>query len=292
MRPDPTRPQIPGSDFLATMAASSARRAQTARVRESAAALLRRAHGVPVAPPLVLSPAGFDLVAEVKRRTPRGRRLACGRGVVSQARAYAAAGAAAVSVLTEPTRFGGALRHLVRAAHGLPVPAMRKDFLVDPYQVLEARAAGAGGVLLIARILDDARLADMLGVAKDLGLFVLLEAFDERDLERSAPHATPRGAATAAPVLLGLNARDLATLEIDGARHARLAPAFPAAAVRVAESGLDGPADVARAAAAGYALALAGTALMTAGDPAAAVAAMLDAGRAAARRSGDECASA
>ncbi len=292
MRRDDPQPAAPQADFLAAMAASSARRAQAARVRESAAALLRHAHAVPVAPPLRLSPAGFDLVAEVKRRTPRGRRLAGGRGVASLARAYAAAGAAAVSVLTEPTRFGGALRHLARAAHGLPVPAMRKDFLVDPYPVIEARAAGAGGVLLIARILDDARLADMLGVAKDLGLFVLLEAFDERDLERIAPCATPRGAATTAPVLLGLNARDLATLEIDGTRHERLARSFPAASLRVAESGLDGPADAARAAAAGYTLALAGTALMAADDPTASVAAMLIAGRAAARRSGDACASA
>ena len=120
--------------------------------------------------------------------------------------AYARAGAAAVSVLTEPTRFDGILEHLREAAAVLAplgVPAMRKDFLVDPYQVLEARAAGAGGVLLIVRMLSRDRLAELLEAAAEQGLFVLLEAFDARDLDVAAASCSTRRLRGAAPVLIG-----------------------------------------------------------------------------------------
>jgi indole-3-glycerol phosphate synthase len=139
------------TNLLDEMRQSSMERVRQARQRESVAELERRAAQVPAAPALALSAAGFDVIAELKLRSPAAGVLKDAahdwRGRVA---AYARAGAAAVSVLTEPTRFDGSLDHLEQAARVLAplgVPAMRKDFLVDPYQVLEARAAGAGGVL-------------------------------------------------------------------------------------------------------------------------------------------------
>jgi indole-3-glycerol phosphate synthase len=161
------------------------------------------------------------------------------------------------------------------------VPALRKDFLVDRYQVMEARAAGAGGVLLILRLLDDARARELLGTARALGLFVLLEAFDEEDLARAAA-LLPAG--TADTVLLGVNARDLADLSTGASAHARLARAIPPGRPRVAESGIADPAAVRRAVRDGYGLVLVGEALMRAPDPQALVTRLLEAGRAEAGR--------
>jgi len=200
--------------------------------------------------------------------------------VVAQATAYAAGGAAAVSVLTEPEQFDGELSHLAAVARAVPVPAMRKDFLIDPYQVLEARAAGAGGVLLIARLLRDELLQEMLDTALALGLFVLLECFDAADIERAARESKRVDGAFGC-LLLGLNVRDLTTFAIDPSRLEQLVPCFPPGVPRVAESGLASPADARRAASLGYALALAGTALMRAADPVQATATMIEAGRAA-----------
>lgn len=264
-------------NFLSHMAADSAARAPAPGAE---AALLTACRATPPAPPLRLS--GFDLVAEIKRHSPAEGALQADTDVGARAAAYAGAGAAAVSVLTEPTRFGGSLGDLAAAASALAplgVPAMRKDFLVDPRQVLEARAAGAGGVLLIVAMLDDAALGEMLAAAREQGLFVLLEAFDEPDLERAA--ALLAGGATPgdAPVLVGVNTRDLRTLAVDPERLARLAPHLPAGIAAVAESGLHTPADAAAAAALGYRLALVGTALMRAADPERLAADMLAAGR-------------
>ncbi len=148
----------PPGGFLDEMARCSAARVAEALRRESAADLENRARSAPASPPLRLSTAGFDVIAELKLRSPAagvlGRQSEDWLGRVA---AYARGGAAAVSVLTEPTRFDGSLDHLRQAAavlRPLGVPAMRKDFLVDPYQVLEARAAGAGGVLVIVRMLS------------------------------------------------------------------------------------------------------------------------------------------
>ncbi len=271
--------------FLAQMAQGSAERVRRARAARGEAALLDACRLQPSPPPLVLE--GFDMIAEIKRHSPAEGALGAATDVAARARAYAQAGAAAVSVLTEPERFGGSLDDLAAATgalDGLAVPAMRKDFLVDPWQVLEARAAGAGGVLLIIAMLADAALGEMLAAAREHGLFVLLEAFDEADLERAGPHLA---AATApAPVLVGVNSRDLRTLAVDPARLARLAPRLPPGVPAVAESGLHSAADAAEAAAQGYRLALVGTALMRAADPGALVAAMLAAGRNKAREQG------
>jgi indole-3-glycerol phosphate synthase len=267
--------------FLAQMADASAGRVRQARAAGSEAMLLTACRDMP--PPAPLRPGDFDLIAEVKRHSPAEGALGADTDVAGRAVSYAAAGAAAVSVLTEPARFGGGLEDLATAAgalRGAGIPAMRKDFLVDPWQVLEARAAGAGGVLLIVAMLDDGVLREMLAAAREHALFVLLEAFDEADLERAAPLA--RGAQDA-PVLVGVNSRDLRTLAVDPERLARLAPELPAGVPAVAESGLHTADDAAAVAALGYRLALVGTALMRAEDPGALAGAMLAAGREQAR---------
>ncbi|MBV6417725.1 MAG: Indole-3-glycerol phosphate synthase [Steroidobacteraceae bacterium] len=242
--------------------------------------LERRALAAPAPPALALSAHGFDIIAEMKLRSPAVGALATAarEDIAARVQSYATAGAAAVSVLTEPSRFDGSLDHLAQATAALAparVPAMRKDFLVDPYQVLEARAAGAGGVLVILRMLSRAQNAALIDAAAGLGLFVLLEAFDEADLDLAGELA----AGTSARVLVGLNCRDLATLEVVPGRLEALAPRLPRKWPRVAESGLDDVADAARIAAAGYDLALIGSALMKHASPGALLRDMLAAGR-------------
>ena len=238
--------------------------------------------GLPVVP---LRLAGFDLIAETKERSPsEGVLAAAGTDRVARAAAYAGAGAAAISVLTEPAEFGGDIGHLRAVAEALQssgVPVMRKDFLVDPLQIREARSAGASGVLLIAAILDDAALADMLDCAYGHDLFVLLEAFDGEELARCAElleEPRHRDAAGRHALLVGVNSRDLKNLAVDSARLGELARELPDGVVCVAESGLETPDDVAACAALGYRAALVGTALMRSADPAGLIRDMLDAG--------------
>lgn len=324
--------------FLDDMAAGSRTRAAAAMAREPLDALRRRCAGLPP-PPALRVMGGFDVIAELKLRSPsQGALGARGHDVEARALAYAGAGAAAVSVLTEPARFDGSLEHLRRAAAALApagVPVMRKDFLVDPYQLYEARAAGASGVLLIVRVLTRGQLVEMLECARALGLFVLLEVFDEADIgvacsivERTEPsgarglepagsplrslrgkslasgghghlaRASAEGARRRIPdatrpgprkedgtrdatLLVGVNSRDLQTLEVVPGRLAELVSRLPQGCARVAESGLEAPADAARVARAGYDMALVGSALMRAADPGALLEAMLAAGRAA-----------
>lgn len=269
-------------DFLADMAAASRARVVAARGVRSDAALEALVMAAPPAPRLTLSSAGFDVIAEVKLRSPAVGSLASDdAGLAQRVAQYASAGAAAVSVLTEPSRFDGSLEHLRLAAAALkqagPVPAMRKDFLVDPYQVLEARLAGAGGVLVILRMLGRAQIEALLQMSARLSLFVLLEAFDEADIELGADlvaHA-PSGS----QLLLGINSRDLVTLKVVPGRLEQLAPRLPAKVPRVAESGVATPEDAARLAGAGYELALIGSALMTAADPAVLLRELVAAGR-------------
>ena len=271
-------------DFLAGMARASAARSARAAAGLSLEAVRELARTSPPAPRLALSPAGFDLIMELKLSSPANGVLAGDAlNIAAQVEGYARAGAAIVSVLTEPERFRGDLAHL-RAAAGVlrpyGVPAMRKDFLVDAYQLYEARAAGAGGVLLIVRMLTDAVLAELLAVAAELGLFVLLEAFDATDIDRAA-RAAATWSGPAAELLIGVNSRDLVTLKVVPERLLELCPSLPARHPRVAESGLVDAGDAARLAAAGYGLALVGTALMSAPDPVALGRRMIEAGRAA-----------
>jgi indole-3-glycerol phosphate synthase len=269
--------------FLERMAEASRERVKRARAAESDAKLARRAQRTARPPALVLD--RFDVIAELKRRSPAAGALAVGAFDQSaQLAAYARGGAAAVSVLTEPTEFKGELAHLADAAAQLEsarVPAMRKDFVTDPYQVLEARAAGAGGILVIVTMLDDATVRALVDSARECGLFVLLEAFDRADLERLAPYDRPRRADDAAPILAGVNCRDLRDLEVRFARFAELAPYLPEHLPAVAESGIATAADVAEVARLGFRLALVGSSLMRAAEPAAALAALIAAGRAA-----------
>jgi indole-3-glycerol phosphate synthase len=271
-----------GQDFLATMANGSRARVERARSLRNEASLRKLALASPVPPRLQLSPQGFDLIAELKLRSPAVGQLrsAATEDVVARVQAYADAGAAAVSVLTEPSRFDGSMRHLEQAAQALKIPAMRKDFLVDPYQVLEARLAGAGGVLVILRMLPRAGLKALLDSARELELFVLLEAFDEADIELGAEliASQPTGGT---PLLLGVNCRDLVSLQVVPERLLELAPKLPSNVLRVAESSVGNATDAAAVAAAGYDLALVGSGLMAGDAPADLAQQMLRAGRAA-----------
>ena len=250
------------SDFLQAMAESSAARAAATRTFTDAD------FDKPVVP---LSLGTFDVIAEIKNRSPAEGLLLNGDSDhvsggdsdrVFRARAYAAGGAAAISVLTEPSRFDGELAHLENVVAAVPdTPVMRKDFLVDPVQVLEARAAGASGVLLITTMLDDPTLRTMLDCAFEHGMFVLLESFDERDLARSARFLDGDG-----QLLIGVNTRNLRTLDVDTERLQNLAPYLPTATC-VAESGLKAPADAERVMDWGYSMALVGTALMRSVNP-------------------------
>ncbi len=272
--------------LLSDMLHSGRRRVAEARERVPEAALRAAVLGTPTPPPLRLDPHGFDVIAELKLRSPSlGDLSAATLDPVPRLEAYAEGGAAACSILTEPTRFDGDLEHLRLAAETLQpfgVPAMRKDFLVDPYQVTEARAYGASGVLLIVRMVPRDQLIEMLDCAADLGLFVLLEAFDADDLEVAASIARER-AGRDEQVLMGLNCRDLETLEIDPRRFASLRSRLPVEWPAVAESGVQAPQDAARVAALGYRLALVGTSLMRRVDPAEAVRELVEAGRQARR---------
>jgi indole-3-glycerol phosphate synthase len=264
------------------MAAGSRARLAAARQAEPEAALAARAARCPAPPPLRLAPGSFGLIAELKLRSPASGRLAAAAAdeLTARVTAYARAGAAAVSVLTEPVRFDGSLAHLAEAAAALAplsVPTMRKDFLVDPYQVLEARAAGAGGVLVILRMLSRAELEALLESARIHNMFVLLEAFDAHDLERM--HELVASHAAHIVLLAGVNCRDLTTLEVVPRRLMDLAPLLPRGIPRVAESGVSTAEDACRVAAAGYDLALVGSALMQNADPTSLVRAMLAAAR-------------
>lgn len=269
------------SDFLDEMARSSRERVAAAQRLCPLGQLEREAQAVPPPPALVLDRGGFDLIAELKLRSPaHGPLRGADEDLSWRVTAYARGGAAAVSVLTEPTRFDGSLEHLASATRVLApmaVPAMRKDFLVDPYQVLEARRAGAGGVLVILRMLPRAQTEALVEAAQALGLFVLLEAFDETDIglmhelvERFAPHGL---------VLAGVNCRDLGTLKVVPRRLLELAALLPRGVPRVAESGVTSPQDAHAVSAAGYELALVGSALMQGDDPQQLTAALLAAGR-------------
>ncbi len=263
------------SGFLDRMAIASRARLDEARTREPISNLRARALATPLPPALRLRDK-FNLIAEFKRRSPSLGRLG-DDDLVARVTAYTNGGAAAVSVLTEPSQFHGNLDHLSTAAATLAplgVPAMRKDFLVDPYQLYEARAAGAGGVLLIVRMLSRETLAEMLECAHELDLFVLVEVFDEHDIARATR-------AVSTDDLLGVNCRDLQTLEVKTERFGEMARLLPQEVSCVAESGITTPDDCAEVARDGYELALVGSALMTAPDPAGVIRTMLAAGRAA-----------
>jgi indole-3-glycerol phosphate synthase len=227
-----------------------------------------RARLLDVPPPLDPLPrlrgVGSSVIAEVKRRSPSKGDLAEIGDPAGLAAAYQRGGAAAISVLTEERRFGGSLADLDAVRAAVDIPVLRKDFVVDPYQLLEARAHGADLALLIVAALPGDLLRVMYDAACELGLTPLVEVHDEPEAER---------AAELGPALVGVNARSLKTLEVDPSTFGRLVPQLPDA-VRVAESGVGGPDDVRRFVTEGADAVLVGEALVRDGDPEAGVRAM------------------
>lgn len=205
-----------------------------------------------------LSRPATQIIAEVKRSSPSKGALAAISDPVALAVAYQEADAAVVSVLTEPRRFGGSAADLVAIRRELSVPILRKDFIVTEFQVVETRVLGADLMLLIVASLSDSQLNDFYQMATELGMNVLIEIHDERELER---------AVSIGPKIIGVNARNLKTLEINPHAFERLIPMIPDSILRVAESGIATPEQVALAEAAGAKAILVGETLVKSGDP-------------------------
>jgi indole-3-glycerol phosphate synthase len=203
-----------------------------------------------------------SIIAEVKRKSPSKGALADIPDPASLAAEYEAGGAAAISVLTEQRRFGGSLADLAAVRKAVDLPVLRKDFVVTPYQLWEARAWGADLALLMVVSLPGGLLDDLLGLTRELGLTALVEAHTGAELQR---------AAAAGADVIGINARDLTTLEVNRSVFADLVPHIPAGTVRVAESGVAGPADVADYYRSGADVVLVGEALVRSGDPRASI---------------------
>lgn len=203
---------------------------------------------------------GVRVVAEIKRASPSKGDLAPDLDPAALAATYEAGGAAALSVLTETTGFKGSIQDLQVARNAVSIPVLRKDFIIDPYQIHESRAIGADAVLLIVRILDDAQLRTFLALSRDSGLDALVEVFDDADLDR---------ALAAGATLIGINNRDLATFSTDLSNAVTLARRIATPAIAVALSGVSSAADVATLTARGLSRFLVGEALVRSADPAA-----------------------
>ncbi len=272
------------SGLLARLVAEAERR--VAHAREARRELELLAARAPEPPPfeaaLARGPA-VAVIAEIKRQSPSAGALWRG-DVAALARTLEAGGAAALSVLTEGAHFGGSLDDLSRVAEVVRLPVLRKDFIMDAVQLYEARAHGAAAVLLIARILPADRLADLAGQARQLGLATLVEVHRAGEL---------KAAIAAQPTAVGVNARDLDTLALDRGLVERLLGAVPMEALAVAESGLSVRGDVEAVAARGADAVLVGAAIAGAGDPGAALRALVgvprsrDAGRATGESGGE-----
>ncbi len=218
-----------------------------------------------------LAPAdGVKIIAEVKRASPSRGVLADITDPASLAVSYQTGGASAISVLTEQRRFLGSLADLESVRAAVDVPVLRKDFITNAYQVLEARAAGADLVLLIVAALDQTALAELHALIGQLGMTALVETHSAEEVER----ALDVGAS-----LVGVNARDLSTFELDRDLFGSLAGSIPSGVIRIAESAVTEPADVAHYRAAGADVVLVGEALVTGGDPVAMIESFLSAGK-------------
>ena len=207
--------------------------------------------------------AGLAVIAEIKRRSPSKGDLNASLDPRALAHTYERGGASCLSVLTDDEFFGGSPADLRAARQGCSLPVLRKDFTVSPLDIADARLMGADCVLLIAAVLDAAELADLHGMATELGLDVLVEIHDEPELE---------GALAAGATLIGVNQRDLTTFEVDHERAVRMAGVIPDDVVKVAESGVRGGDDARALRDAGYHAILVGETLVTSDDPAAAIA--------------------
>lgn len=199
-----------------------------------------------------------NVIAECKRRSPAKGVLRQSYDPAAIASVYETAGAAAVSVLTETAFFDGSLTHLAAVRSAVSIPILRKDFIVDEYQLWEARAFGADAALLIVAALEQSVLETLMRVAADLGLATLVEVHDADELKRATDAGAP---------IVGVNCRNLRTLAVDTGTFDRLAPSIPKGVVAVAESGIRSSADVAHLRAMGYRGFLIGESLMTSVDP-------------------------
>jgi indole-3-glycerol phosphate synthase len=234
--------------------------------------LARRAAAAPAPRPflgLPLSPT-IGVVAEIKRRSPSQGAIRPDLDPVAHGRAYARGGAVAISVLTDEAHFGGSLDDLAQVATAVALPVLRKDFIIDETQILEARAAGASAILLIVRILTPDRLNALAAAAAGQGLGTLVEVHTAAELET---------ALAAGPTAVGVNARDLSTFTVDLRGAEAIVARVPAEIPVVAESGIEGRGDVERLAAAGADFVLVGTSLARRSDPEMAVRALTGAGR-------------
>jgi indole-3-glycerol phosphate synthase len=257
-----------GSDVLTAIVAA-ARASANARERASRAvveqdALSREPQGTAFVTSLRAD--GTRVIAECKRRSPSRGVLRAIYDPAAIARGYAAAGAAAISVLTEPSFFDGSLDHLRAVRAAVRVPVLRKDFIVTEFQLVEARAAGADAALLIVAALDDEALRGLMTHATSLGLATLVEVHDRSELER----ALEAGAA-----VVGVNSRNLRTLDVGPTTFDDLAPHLPAQVTAVAESGLKSAADLIRLRGLGYRAFLIGERFMIEADPGAGLKALL-----------------
>jgi len=273
------------ADFLAEMAAASHVRCERAMQIVPPDEMRRLALSRDLPVPIAVRP--FLLIAEVKLASPSEgvlraipsatsgeaspatqspRDTATLDEVVKQARLYEANEAGLISVLAEPLRFGGDLTHVARAAAAVRTPVMRKDFVVSPYQIYESRAVGASAVLLIVRMLSDETLRHMLIAAAECGLLVILEVFNHADVARARKLMDRHPGSP--QLCIGVNTRDLSTLQVDPLRLEQLSPLIDSDVPWVAESGLQTPGDVTRAVERGYCGALIGSALMKSSDPA------------------------
>jgi indole-3-glycerol phosphate synthase len=228
------------------------------------------ARGFRAAIETIAASGDIAVISEIKRRSPSKGDLAPGLDAAELAQQYERGGAACLSVLTDVDFFGGSIEDLVAARAACTLPVLRKDFTVSARDVCDARIMGADCVLLIAAALDQAELESFLKLARAIGFDALVEIHDEAELDR---------AVAAGADLIGVNQRDLVTFAVDTDRAVRMAPQMPAGVVRVAESGITGPADAALLAAAGYHAVLVGEHLVTSGDPEGGVAALRSARR-------------
>lgn len=247
------------SDFLAKVTAASLERVAAGKRERPESELRRVAAGLPPVRSLLaaLSAPGRRFIAEVKRASPSRGDIGAIPDPAALASAYEAGGAAAISVLTEPTHFKGSIEDLRAVRPRTTLPVLRKDFLVDPWQVWEARAAGADAALLIVAALPGERLREMASAIAEAGLEALVEVHDEAELGIALETGVP---------LVGVNARNLKTLAVDLATAERLAARIPRGVTGVAESGIRTRADVDRLAAAGFRAFLVGEALVASGD--------------------------
>lgn len=256
---------IPAIGPLGELTAAAVRRVDAVRSSLAELERLAEACGPAASFSAALNAPTVQVIAEIKRQSPSKGVINASISVGERAQAYVSGGAAALSVLTEPTRFGGSLYDL-RGAHAVvSAPLLRKDFIVDRIQLLEARIAGASAVLLIARALAPAHFASLAAEAQALGLDVLLEVRTERELE---------GALRVSTGVIGINNRNLETLAIDDTVSEQLLPLVPAARIAVYESGITDRAGVERAGALGANAVLVGSSLSVAGDGVAAVRAL------------------